>query len=322
MKNSLLQMYYDLKESNATSDFPKLLANVMYKTLINKFKGVNSPWRQYTMRGTLSDFKPHNRVIMSEAPDLLLKEELGPYTDSTLEDFNYQIGLITKGRTFTVSREAIINDDLQALRRQPERFGRASARTLIKQIVNAIEGDGLMYDGKNMFHLDHGNSANVTLTNDAAGIAAVSAGMTVIEKSTDPTTGEKYGIEAKYLLVPPDLEDTAMRIVNGQNFYPVSTSGGTNEIGKAKRLTVLKEPFLTSTTGWYVMADPNDLPVIEVGFLNGKETPDLLIKRADTINLAGGEDEWGYEFDDISYKARYDYAVARAMYQGIYRGKA
>jgi len=322
MRRSLLKMYSDLKEANSTSDFPKLLANVMHKALMKKFKGVPSPWRSYTMQSTLSDFKTHKRVWLEEAPDLLLKEELGPIEGSKLKENAYDIYLKTYAREFSVSRETIINDDLQELRRQPERFGRAAVRTLVKKIVDQIEGDGNTYDGKSLFHVNHSNSGSTTLANSAAGIAAVSAAMTAIENATDEG-GEKLGLTAKYLLVPPDLEDTALRIVKGQSFIPVSTSGGTTAIGKATRLEVLVEPFLTSSTGWYVLASPDDAPVVEVGFLNGKETPDLLIKRAETIQVAGGEeDPYGYEFDDMSFKVRYDWALARAMYQGIYRGKA
>ena len=113
-----------------------------------------------------------------------------------------------------------------------------------------------------------------------------------------------------------------MRITQGQSFIPVNTSGGTTAVGKATRLEVLVEPFFTSATGWYVMADPMDAPVIEVGFLDGKQEPDLLVKKAESVSVAGGEDEWGYDFDEIFFKVRYDFAVARGMYQGIYRGKA
>lgn len=321
MRKTLLQMYHELKESGSTSDFPNLLANTMHKKLIDKFKGVNSPWKQYTVQGDLNDFRTADRVIIDEAPDLLLIEEDGPYKDSKVSDNKYQIQLETRGRTFSIGRRAIINDDLNVLRKQPERFGRAAGRTLAKAIVTQIEGDGNTYDGKSMFHADHNNTGSTTLANSAAGIAAVSAGMTAIEKATDET-GEKMGLSARYLLVGPDNEDAGLRLTQGQSFIPVTTVGGTQQVGKATRLTVLVEPFFTSTTGWYVLSDPIDAPCIEVGFLNGKETPDLLLKKADTINIAGGEDEWGYDFDELFYKVRHDWGLARGYYQGIYRGKA
>lgn len=322
MRKRLIDMYLELKESGSTSDFPYLLANTMYKVLIEKFKGVNSPWRQYVERGNLSDFKTADRVLVDEAPDMLEIEEDGGYTDSELGEHRYQISLKTFGRTFSIGRRVIINDDLNAIRKQPARFGRAAARTLAKKIVAALEGDGNTYDGKSMFHDDHANKTTTALANTAAGIAAVAAAMTAIETATD-ATGEKMGLMAKFILVPPALEDTALRIVNGQQIWPVSTNGGTPATGKAQKLTVLVDPFLTSAAKWYVMADPMDAPFLEVGFLDGKEEPDLLVKKADTIRVAGGgDDPWGFEFDDIVYKVRHDWAIARAMYQGIYRGGA
>jgi len=173
-----------------------------------------------------------------------------------------------------------------------------------------------------MFHVDHSNSGDTALANSAAGIAAVSAGMTAIEQSTEPRSGEKMGLEARFIMVPPELEDTALRITEGQAFIPVTTAGGTTEIGKAKRLKVLREAFLTSTTAWYVLAGPQEAPPVEVGFLGGKESPDLLLKKANVVNLAGGDDRWQYEFDELVYKVRHDWALARAYWQGIYRGKA
>lgn len=319
MRKTLIQQYHSLKESGSGSDFPNLLANVMYKILIDKFKGVQSPWKQWTYQTDLSDFKTANRVLVSEANDLVEVAADGNYTDDTLTDYNYQIGLKTFGRTFTVGRQLIINDDLQAIRKQPERFGRAAARTLAKKCVAAIEGDGLTYDNDHLFSVGHANYSRVALANTVAGANAVQVAMAGIKKATEPGTGEKMGIVPKYLMVGPDLEFIAQQLIRSAQIWPVSTSGGgtVNPVGS---LTLLVEPFLTSATGWYVMADPNDAPVVEVGFLGGKQTPDLLMKRADTVNLAGGEDPYGYEFDEIFYKVRYDFAVARAMYQGIFQG--
>jgi len=302
---TLLKQYHDLKEANASTDFPKILANVMHKALMSKFRGVNSPWRMYTLQSNMSDFKTHNRVWLEEAPDLVEVEEGGPYEGSS-----------------SITRKSIINDDLDALRRQPERFGRAAGRTLAKAVVDKIEGDGNTYDGTSLFTVAHGNSGDTALANTDAGIVAVSAAMTAIERSTDENS-VLMGIKAKYLVVRDELKDAAMRVVNGTWRVPVTTTGGTTEVGQVKQLEVVVESFLTSSTAWYVMADPSEAPVVEVGFLQGKQEPDLLVKRADTVFAAGGgEDPWGYEFDDLFFKVRYDYALALAMYQGIYRGKA
>lgn len=321
MRKSLLQIYYDLKEAHSTSDFPNLLLNTMHKVLLQKFRGVSSPWKQYTMQSDMNDFKTHTRVLLDEAPDLVKKEEGGPYTGATIKDYKYQIALETFGRTFAVTRETIINDDTNTLRRMLEKFGRASVRSLVKQIVDKIEGDGNTYDGNSMFSLGHGNSANTALANTVAGRAAVSAGMTAIENATDET-GEDMGLQAKFLLTGTDLHDIALQLTQSTEVRQVSTSGGGTNPGVVRLLTPLKEPFLTSTTSWYVMADPMDAPAVEVGFLDGKEEPDLLLKKADTVRVAGGDDEWGYEFDDMLFKVRFDWATQRAMYQGIYRGKA
>lgn len=317
--NRLLSLYHDLKESNSTSDFPNLLANTMHKILLDKFKGVNSPWRQYCEIGDLNDFKTADRVILDEAPDLLEEPEGDEAQDSTLGDNKYQIQLSTFKRMFTVTRQAIINDDLNALNKQPARFGRAAGRTLAKKIVDKLEGDYTTYDNKRLFHDDHANKTTTALANSAGGITAVAAAITAVEDATDES-GEKMGLTAKYLLVPTALKDTAMRIVEGQSFIPVTTSGGTTSVGIAKQLTVLVEPFLTSATKWYVLADPSDAPVIEVGFLNRKETPDLLVRKAEAVKIAGGDDPWGFDFDDMVFKVRHDWATQLAMYQGIYRG--
>ena len=314
-------MYDDLREANATTDFPLLLANVMYKKMLDRFKGVNSPWRKYTEQGNLTDFKSHKRVIMGEAPDLKERAEGGQTTGSTLQDYDYDIALKTYDRSFTVTRQAIINDDLNALQKHPERFGRAAGRTIAKSAKGLLEGSFLAYDNTELFRTTV-NIGDTALTNDAAGIAALSAGMTVIEKATEPSSGEKMGLEAKYLITCPDLEDTALRLTTAQQFIPVSTGGGTNEIGKAKRLEVLIEPFLDTTTGWWIAAAPADAHFGEIGFLNGKDTPDLLVKKPDMLNLAGGDDQWGSEFNDLTYNVRYDYAVQAAYYQAVYRGKS
>jgi len=329
MRKSLLNIYHELKESASSSDFPNLLANTMYKKLLTRFNGFPSPWRQYVMIGDLADFKLNDRVILSEAPDLDEIEEDGKYEDAKFSDATYQIQLKTYGKTFTVGRQAIINDDLNGITRFPAAFGRAAVRTMVKAIVGALGNASFAYDGKVLFHLRTASTrnyfANVALANTVAGMAAVQACASRMRLQTDPDSGELMGIQPWAILTGSTLAPVARQLTRSAQILPVSTTGGGiyNEIAY---LGVIEEPLIDtvlSTTWWAVIANPADCPVIEVGFLDGKVEPDLLVSKAEMQSLAGGvEDPYGYEFDDIRYKVRHDRALKLAYYQGICRGSA
>jgi hypothetical protein len=316
MRKSLLGMYHDLKESGSSSDFPNLLGNTMYKTLLSGFNGFPSPWRQYVTIGNLADFKAHDRVILSGAPDLIEVEPDGNYQDSKIKDYKYSIQAKTFGRTFSVGRHTIINDDLGGILSWPKLFGPATVRTMVKLILGLLKGGiDTCYDGKALFNVDHSNYiTNTALANTAAGMAAVSSAAQKIALSTDPDTGELMGIKGKYLLTGTTLAPAARQLLRSAQILPASTNGGGtfNEIGG---LIHIEEPLIDSvisTTFWAVIADPAIAPVIE--------TPDLLVMKPTMANLAGGDDPYDFEFDEMTYKVRHDWAVKLAYYQGICRG--
>lgn len=324
MRQSLLGAYNELKESASTSDFPLLLGNVQHKALLNGFRAVASAWREYVKIGDLSDFKAHDRIILGESPDLLEIPEGMGYTDSSFKERRYQIQAKTYGREWSVTRQAVINDDLGGLTDVGGRFGRATARTLVKQIVAVLESNGSAYDGNPLFTAGHGNMSSTALTADANGIAALDAGFTAIRNSTEPDSGEKMGIGTSFkLLVPPALEMKARWLKAATGVFNGAASGLTlNPLNLPQfNFDVVVEPFLTFAGRWYLLVAPSELHWLEVGFLNGKEDPDVLVKRAEAMRVAGGgEDPYGYEFDDIRYKVRHDWALSAAYYQGIYKG--
>lgn len=327
MRKSLLNMYHELKESGTESDFPYLLGNTMHKVLLNRFNGFPSPWRQYCMLGNLSDFKAADRVILSEAPDLDEIVADGPYKEAKFSDARYQIQLKTYGKTFTVGRTAIVNDDLNGITRMPMMFGRATVRTMVKNMMVLLKGGKNAYDSKVLFHLRTASTRNyivsTALANTVAGMGAVSDCMTRISSQVEPDSGELMGLTPKFLLTGTTLAPAAAQLIKSAQILPVSTSGGGtyNVVGT---LIPLVEPLIDteiSSSWWAVLADPQDCPVIEVGFLDGKAEPDLLVQKVEMISLAGGaEDPYGYEFDDIHYKVRHDWGMQLGYYQGICRG--
>ena len=326
MYKRLIDMYHTLREAGSVSDFPYLLGNTMYKSLMKNFEAVSSEWRKIVRIGNLNDFKSHDRVILHGAPNLnkIVKagRRVGGYDDWQMKEDKYSIQLDTEGLQFTIGREVIINDDLDGLKAVPLFMGNAAGRTLNEGIVDLIEGDHLCYHGKTLFHADHSNRGSTTLANTVAGKAAVQAAINAIEKATDSSTGKKIGLKAKYIVTGIDLQFVVAELLKSVKFENVSTTGGSEFNSLAGRLTQVVLPDISSATSWYVMADPVVYPTIEVGFLHGKQTPDMLMKKAEMVNLVGGDDPYGYEFDDITYKIRYDNGMKLGAYQGMYRGKA
>jgi hypothetical protein len=64
-----------------------------------------------------------------------------------------------------------------------------------------------------------------------------------------------------------------------------------------------------STTAWYLLADPMDLPVIEIGFLNGRDMPVIDSTDADFDTLG------------IQMRGYHDFGVAKQEYRAGVRSK-
>lgn len=309
-----------LAEAAGVDDFANILGSNLNRSLRNAYQGVNMPWRQYTFQSEVSDFRSNDRIMGSEAEDLLPLGPggVGPYQDSKLSEQKYSIRASTKGRAFSISRQALINDDLNYLKDQPSRFGRAAARTLTKEVVQTVlEGNLAAYDGTALFHTNHSN----LLTGGGSGLTAGNLNLARVAIQRSRFEGEFTGLTAKYLVVPPELETTAKTILNS-DWIPQPGTGIGNINPFQGSLQLIVDQWLTSTTAWYVFAEPTQAPAIDVAFLQGNQLPDLLVQRPEYRRVVGGgEDPYMHgEFDELRYAVRYDYGIAVGMYQGAYKG--
>ena len=325
--DSLIGQYLLLKEGGAVSDFPNLMANVQHKLLIDAFRGWPSPVEKYTLKGDLSDFKTHDRDTLSEAEDLLEITSEAPYQTTAFGDKKYQIVLKTFGRTFQLLRKTIINDDLNAFRTIPEKLGRSAKRKLAKTVVEILNTNANAYDGNPLFGTRNSiaNHSSTALTADTTGITAMQTGIAAIKRSKDPTTGEIFGAVPKYLLVSPTLESVGRWLLSNTEVRGGSSSALTRNQLLDHNLELLVEPMLENvfTERWYLLAEPTQVPTIEVGYYDGMTEPELFMKESDAVRVAGGgRDMFGYEYDDLNYKVRHDWGVACALYQGAFKGGA
>lgn len=321
---TLMDGYMELREAGGTSDFPSLLGNIMGRKLIDWAQSVPQEWRRYVAITEASDFRPQTSVLGYEAEDLLPIGEEGAYQDSILADAYFTWVLGTYGRAFSINRNVIINDDLGYIKQQPRRWGRAAGRKIATFVPQTLlEGNGLAFDGEALFSSAHANEH--TGGGAAFGSTALQTGITGMRKQT--VLGVFHSTTPKFILIPPELEFAAKQLIASTLLIAAAGSApATGEITTIGNKNVMEDivdividPFLTDTNAWYLFADPADTPALFVGFLNGKQTPDLLVEAPVMQNVAGGTDPYEFEFDVLRYKVRYDFGGAVGLPWGVHR---
>ena len=285
------------------SDFPVLLENVMHKTLLGAYATQALTWSRFCKRGTVSDFRAHNRYRVGSLGNLQPKNELGEYKNVAIPDGEKSsISAVTKGFILNISREAIINDDLGALTDQASAAGRAAARTVEVDVYALLASNsGLgptMSDGKTLFHADHGNIAT-----GAAMTVDVLDGMRVLMAQQKDVTGNDFlDLRPEVLLVPIGMGGSARVLIGAE--YDTSVSNKFQVPNKVRGLVrdIVDTPRMSGTR-YHLLASPAEAAAIEVAFLDGQSEPYLETEQA--FNTDGGR-----------LKVRMDYGVAGHDFRG------
>ena len=268
-----------------TSDFPLILADSANKSMLKGFEESPETWATWAQTGNLSDFKIGRRVNLSSFNDLELVNEDGEYKYGSFQESGETIQLATYGKLFAISRQAIINDDLGAFTRIPSAMGRATSRVVGDLAYGALTSNPLMGEG------------GTPLTNDAAGVAALSA-MDVAMGLQSDASGSAVGlnITPSYLLVPKVLHRTAVALMSNTTAPGQANPGIMNDVNNLAQ--VVTDPRLDAdSASRYYMAAGQAFDTIEVAFLDGNQSPVL-------------EQQNGWSIDGTEFKVRIDVGVA------------
>ena len=269
-----------IRTAFSTASLPLLLSNVANKAMLKGYNMQPETWPKWCTIGSASDFKMMTRARLTDTGDLL---EVGAggevkYGGATEEGEQYSVSTFAKN--FAITRVQIINDDLNALAKQPRNMG-ARAKRLVGDLVYAhLMANGAMADGTALFHSDHGNlHTTATLTKDK-----LAAALVVFMKQTDKD-GKNINVPVAVLLVPPDLTFTASEIVKAATIVVAGTTDilkpAYNAISDLN-IEVVSDARLSnaaftghSATSWYLTGQKNLCDTIEVAFLNGRREPTI-----------------------------------------------
>lgn len=287
--------------SGSSSDFPLLLAAVAYKTLMGAYALAPIHYRKWCKVGSVSDFKDANRIEISEAGELLKINELGPYVATKFGEKQEKNRVYTYGRKFTMSRQGLINDDLGGFLTIPQAFGRkAKVLPQILALKKLMANPVLLQDDKALFSEGHGNLSAAaayaldTLAHAEVGIRKAIARMRKQKAFThaeEAATAEYLNLNPRVLLCNSDDAFVARQATRSAGALGSGLNVGVINPLADENLEVISEANLTqagwggSDTLYYLFADPNEAPVLEVVFLNGDDTP--FMEEVDQIDVDG-----------------------------------
>lgn len=148
---------------HTTSDFPALLTSTGNRLLMPAYEAATSPVKALARPTTIADFRAKTSLRLGAMPKLEKVLESGEITHTTRSEAKESYSLATFARIFSLSRHAMINDDLGAFNDWAAAMGRASAETEASELVALLVANAgvgpTMDDGKALFHTDHGNLA-------------------------------------------------------------------------------------------------------------------------------------------------------------------
>jgi len=303
----------------STVTFANVLGTSMNRRLIKQYQRQNMWWEPFTTIISLNDLKQQDRNRLESLGALSERTTAGAeYAELTWAEFQHTYTPTEYGNLLTVAQRAIVDDDLGALTRTSDEMGRSAGITLNEYVDNLFtqnSGDGPVFidvdqagntesASENVFQgsgtAEHNNritsALNRTSFNDAANRIR-----TMRDKSS-----KRIGLEERFLLVPVELREVALQLQRSSS-VPDSANNAVNIFSGTFQTIVV--PQFTDVNNWYLMSSPEQVEMIEMGFLNGRRDPELFVQSDPTAGMH-------FTHDVIAYKIRHRYGGGWIDYRG------
>lgn len=289
--------------TQSTSDFPVILENVLHKMLLSSYSIVPDTWRKFCAVGSVSDFRDHKRLRPGSLSRLDKVNENGelktkPLTDATSE----KVSVSTFGNKVNLNRQMIINDDLNAFAKVTSDLGRSAARGIEIDVYATLalnSGNGpTMTDGNPLFHANHSN----LVTGAAPSVASFDAIKVAMASQKDHSNNDILDI-APSILVLGIGQGAAADAINDSVYDPDASNKLQKKNTSYKTFREIVATARISGNAQYAFADPNILPVLEVNFLNGVQTPYL-------------EQQQSFDQLGLEWRIYHDYGVGAVDWKG------
>jgi HK97 family phage prohead protease len=285
---------------HSTSDFPQLLTGAGNRILLEGFQAAQTPLLALGRERAADDFRPIAMIRLGEAPRLSKVPEGGEIARGTIAEAKQGFSVVTFAKIFGLTRQAIVNDDLNAFGDINRLWGRAAAETQAAELValfTANSGNGInLDDGNPIYTTARGNKASTGAAIDVDSLGAARQALREM-KGLDGAT--PIGVTPKHLVVGPAKETEAEKVLAELAAAQVA------EVNPfSGKLTLHVEPRFTGNA-WRLFADPAELPVIEYAYLTGERGPALFERE-------------GWDVEGMEFKCRLDFGCGVSEWRGTF----
>jgi len=290
----------DIQAGWSTIDIGGILSNVANKFLLEGFFSVERTWRNICAVRNVSDFKTVTSYRLIGRDQYEIVAPGGELKHGTLGEESYTNKADTYGLLLAIDRRDIINDDLGAITTVPRKLGRGSGLKINDIFWTVFLANSDFFKTANKNYL--------TGTDTVLSIDGLTKAEVAFLDQTD-SDGKPIGIMPAVVLVPTALsaigtmlyKSLEIRDTTASMKYPVANPHQGKFRTEVSRYLANSAYTGNSAKAWYLLADPADLPVIEVAFLNGQESPTIETADAD-FNVLGiqmrGYHDFGVNLQD------------------------
>lgn len=273
-----------LEAGFSTVDVGGILSNVANKFLLDGFFSVERTWRNVTAVRNVSDFKTVTSYRLVGKDQYEQVAPGGELKHGTLGEEKYENKADTYGLVLSIDRRDIINDDLNAITTVPRKLGRGSGLKINDVFWTTFLANSAFFTA--------GNNNFISGASTALSIDGLTEGEVTFMDQVDGD-GKPIGIMPVILLVPTSLsaigsqlfKSMELRDTTASTKYPVSNPHQGKFRVEVSRYLSNAQYTGNSAKAWYLLAEATDLPVIEVAFLNGQESPTIETAEADFNKL-------------------------------------
>jgi hypothetical protein len=307
-----------------SSTMASLVANALNKVVMAEFQEYPKWWEPIATQVDFASLQAVRWSILGGVGELPTVAEGAAYTELTWDDKYETASFVKKGGYLGLTMEAIDKDETGRLRNAPRALAQAAWLTLnksISSIFTSNSGAGpTLVDSTALFAVGRGNLGSTALS-----LTSWTAVRLAMRKFTELNSGERLGalVAPKFLLVPPDLEITALQIlasdydytyaVSNTNASPVNVhSEGPDLQARMSfaRSRVIVVDLWTDTNDWAAVADPRLYPSIGVGYRYGR-APEVFSVASPTAGLM-------FTNDTLPIKVRFVYVAGPIDWRGMY----